>query len=506
MKKTGTVYLVGAGPGDPGLITVRGAELLGQADVIVYDHLVNKELLRYAKKEAKIIYVGKTFKAHSKTQTQINKLLIQQAKKSKKVVRLKGGDPFIFGRGGEEAEVLKKAHISFEVVPGITSAIAGPAYAGIPVTHRDFNSMVSLITGHEDPNKENSHIDWPKLAHNNATLVFLMGVGQLPQITRKLILHGMEPSTPVAVISWATWSHQKTVTGTLEDIGSVVKQNKVRPPAVIVVGKVVSLRDKIAWFENRPLFGRRIVVTRARAQASDLSRTLREKGAEVIELPTIKIQPIKNAKPLDQEIRRLNLYDWLIFTSVNGVEHFFNRLHACRQDVRALANVKLCAIGPATKEALEQRGLRVDVMPKEFVAEAIVKKLKKSTQLKGKKILVPRAKEARDLLIKELQKSGAQVKEVAVYETIIDRENKDGLLKSFREAAPDIVTFTSSSTAKNFVDLVGKKSFKTIFSKSKFVSIGPITSKTAKGLGIKIAAQAKQYTIPGLLQAIEKLS
>jgi len=418
---------------------------------------------------------------------------------------LKGGDPFIFGRGGEECEELAKVGIPFEVVPAVSSAYGGPAYAGIPVTHRDLNSVVSFITGHEDPTKENSHIDWAKLAYNEATLVFLMGVGQLPEISKKLIENGMDASIPVAVISWGTWPKQKTFTGTLENIAKVVQENHVKPPAIIVVGKVVSLREKISWFENRPLFGKRIVVTRARQQASDLARILSEKGADVIEFPTIRIEPLKSYKEIDAEIKNLPGYDWLIFTSVNGVDHFFQRLFAAKKDVRSLANIKLAAIGPTTQEALENKGLLVDLLPKEFVAESVVKAFKEKVDLKGKKILIPRAKEARDLLVKELEKEGAAVKAVPVYKTVVDREGKKEILESFKEFPPDVVTFTSSSTVKNFVELAGKESFPTLFKKTLFASIGPITSKTAEELQVPVAAQAESFTIPGLIESVEKL-
>lgn len=504
-KKVGTVYLVGAGPGDPGLITVRGLELLRGAEVLVYDYLANPVFLREVKPGCEKIYAGKSYQGHTKSQKEIHEILIELTRAGKNVVRLKGGDPFIFGRGGEECEELARAGVPFEVVPAVSSACGGPAYAGIPVTHRDHNSVVSFITGHEDPTKENSHIDWSKLAHNEATLVFLMGVGQLSEIAKKLIKNGMEASIPVAVISWGTWPKQKTFTGTLENIAKVVQENQVKPPAIIVVGKVVSLRDKIAWFENRPLFGKRIVVTRARRQASDLARLLSEKGAEVIEFPTIRIEPLKSYKEIDAEIEKLSGYDWLIFTSVNGVDYFFQRLRAVRKDVRSLAAVKIAAIGPATQNALESKGLLVDLLPKEFVAESVVKAFKEKADLNGKRILIPRAKEARDLLEKELEKEGAEVKAVPVYETVVDREGKKEILESFKVFPPDVVTFTSSSTVKNFVDLTGEDSLQTLFKKTRFASIGPITSKTAEQLQVPVSAQAETYTIPGLIESVEKL-
>lgn len=504
MKSKGKVYLVGAGPGDPGLITQRGAELLRQADLVVYDHLVNPQVLRHTKPGCHKIYAGKTFREHTMTQREINRLLLKSSRKNQVVVRLKGGDPFVFGRGGEEAIELKRARIPFEVVPGVSSAIGGPAYAGIPLTHREHNSIVSIVTGHEDPTKNGSHLNWAKLAQEKATLVFLMGVGQLPQIAAKLIENGLSPRTPAAVISWATWAQQQTFTGTLESIPKIVKQNKVLPPALIVIGSVVGLRRKIAWLEKRPLFGRRIVVTRARSQASELSERLIAKGADVVEFPTIRIEPPSRYAALDREIYRLQVYDWILFTSANGVEHFFSRLNAAGKDARALAMVRVGAIGPATAQSLAERGITVDFLPKEFVAEAVVRELARSQKLKGKKILIPRAKEAREVLAEGLRRKGAEVTEVAAYQTKIDRQSKKEVLENLKAFPPDVVTFTSSSTVKNFLELVGKKNLRRIFGKTRFVSIGPVTTQTAKQLGIRVAAQAKTYTIPGLVTAVEK--
>ena len=357
------VYLVGAGPGDPGLITLKGKECIAKADVIIYDYLASPTLLAYAGKNAEIIYVGKKGGDHTLPQDQINDLIVQKAKEGLTVCRLKGGDPFIFGRGGEEIEELINAGIDFEVVPGVTSAIAAPAYAGIPLTHRKLASTVTFITGHEDPSKQTSSIHWEALAATGGTLVFLMGVKNLPNITGQLSRFGMPADTPVALIQWGTTSSQQTISGTLETIVAVAESAGVKPPCVIVVGDVVSLRDKMKWFENRPLFGKKIVVTRARSQASDMVQRLTELGASCIECPVIKVIPADDTAPLHDAVLRISEYDWLIFTSVNGVDFFFNQLSESGKDVRALGNLRFAVIGPATAERLRAYGIKSDIVP-----------------------------------------------------------------------------------------------------------------------------------------------
>ncbi|MGR3294637.1 MAG: uroporphyrinogen-III C-methyltransferase, partial [Candidatus Bathyanammoxibius sp.] len=372
MKK---VYLVGSGPGDPGLITVRGAECIKKADIIIYDHLVSKELLKYAKEGAEIIYVGKEGSRHTLEQDQINDLIVKMVGQEKTVVRLKGGDPFVFGRGGEEAMCLVERGIVFEVVPGITAAIAAPAYAGIPVTHRDYTSTLGLITGHENPNKGGSALPWDKLSTAVGTICIYMGVKNLPYIVGELVKNGRPKETPVAIIRWGTTSRQETVVGTLEDI--VEKSKDISPPAITVVGEVVKLREHLNWFETRPLYGRTVVVTRARDQASDFARELEELGATVIEFPTIKIAEPADISPLDEALKNLGSFHWVVFTSVNGVDAFFRRLSHLGMDARELKGVKICAIGPATADEVGRYMLKVDCQPSKYVAEAVLEELKK---------------------------------------------------------------------------------------------------------------------------------
>jgi len=405
MKK-GTVYLVGAGPGDPDLITVKAVECLKQADVVIYDFLAAPKLLKYAREDAEVIYVGKKGGDHTLPQDKINELIAEKAKEGHMVVRLKGGDPFIFGRGGEEAEILAQAGIPFEIVPGVTSAIAAPAYAGIPLTHRRYNTSVAFITGHEDPTKEESTIDWSKLATGVGTLVFLMGVKNLPSITENLIAAGRDPKTPVALVRWGTTPRQVTLTGTLETIVADVKAAGLKPPSIIIVGEVIELRETLNWFEKRPLLGKTVVVTRARAQASDLVDKLSDLGAECLECPTIKVVPPDDWGHLDAAIDNLETYDWLIFTSVNGVSYFFERLYEKGLDVRAVKDVRTAAIGPATAKRLGDFGLKSDIIPKTYQAESVVEAFEKE-DMEEKRVLLPRAKEARPILPVELVKLGA---------------------------------------------------------------------------------------------------
>ncbi|MDP2960494.1 MAG: uroporphyrinogen-III C-methyltransferase [candidate division Zixibacteria bacterium] len=502
-RKKGKVFLVGAGPGDPELLTLKGQRCIQETDVIIYDHLIDEKILKSAREGAELIYVGKTEGKHTLPQEKINKLLVKMAKKGKMVVRLKGGDPFVFGRGGEEALELAKEKIDFEIVPGVSSAVAVPAYAGIPVTQRGITSSLGIITGHEDPAKENSDIDWEKISKGFGTLVFLMGVKNLKEISKKLIQNGRAKNTPVALIRWGTTPKQETLMGTLSDIGEKAEKVKFKPPAVILVGEVVNLRSKLNWFEKKPLFGKKIVVTRSRKQASDLAFTLSEKGTEVIELPTIKIVPPKSYRELDEVLEKLQDFDWTIFTSVNGVEKFFERLFLKGKDVRELKGVKLCAIGPATQESLENLGLKVDFKPKEYVAESIVQGFKRMGDLKGLKILLPRVKEAREILPEKLKEMGAFVKEIAVYQTEMEKLQDKDISTELEKGKIDLITFTSSSTVTNFSKIIGEKKFKRIKRFIKAASIGPVTSRTLRELGINPVIQAKEYTIPGLVKSIE---
>jgi uroporphyrinogen III methyltransferase/synthase len=495
------VYLVGAGPGDPGLITVKGLQCIKDADVIIYDFLASPLLLKHARKDAEIIYVGKKGGDHTLPQHGINDLLVEKAKGGKIVARLKGGDPFIFGRGGEEAEVLIDAGIAFEVVPGVTSAIAASAYAGIPLTHRDFTSTLAFVTGHEDPTKDQSSINWSSLAKGIGTIVFFMGIKNLPHITKNLTDNGMSADTPAAVIRWGTTTKQKTVSGTLSDIAEKVKAAGITAPAIIVVGKVISLREKMTWFENRPLMGKRIVVTRAREQASDLVKMLSDLGAECIECPTIEVFPPDDWALLDQAIETLSEYEWIVFTSVNGVKFFFERLFHNGKDVRALHHLKTAAIGPATAKRLREFGFNTDIVPESYRAESVVDAFR-NQDVKGRKILLPRAAEARPILPVELGKMGASVDEVPAYCTKEVRESAETLLAELR-AGVDMITFTSSSTVKNFKALLPKdENIRELLKGATIASIGPITSDTARELGFEVHITADEFTIPGLCEAI----
>ncbi|WP_028841233.1 uroporphyrinogen-III C-methyltransferase [Thermodesulfobacterium hveragerdense] len=492
----GKVYLVGAGPGDPHLFTLKGKRILEQAEVVVYDYLANPKLLSFCKEEAEKIYVGKKGGEHTLPQEEINKLLVKKAKEGKKVVRLKGGDPFLFGRGGEELEELVKEGIPFEVVPGITSAIAVPAYAGIPVTHRDYTSTLAIITGHEAEGKPESKIDFKALA-KLGTLVFLMGVKNLKYIVENLIKEGKDPKTPVALIQWGTLPKQKVVTGCLENIVAEVERVGLKPPAIIVVGEVVKLRPQFNWFERKPLFGKRIAVTRTREQASKLSSLLEELGAEVVELPLIKVVPVYNTEFLE----RLTLYDWLVFTSENGVRFFIKALLETERDLRALKDLKIAVIGKATAEALEGWGIKADLIPeKNFTQEGLLEAFSK-IPMKGKKVLIARAKEARDVLPKGLEELGAIVDIVSIYQTVLPEETKNAFKEELKQGV-DVITFTSSSTVKNFFRLLLELEQEGDLKNTLFASIGPITSQELIKHGVTPQIEAKEYTIPGLVEAI----
>lgn len=497
----GTVYLIGAGPGDPGLLTVKGLECLKRADVIIYDRLASPRLLKQRRPDAECIYVGKLPERHSLKQEEINRLLVDKALQGLNVARLKGGDPFVFGRGGEEAEALARHGIPFEIVPGVTSAIAVPAYAGIPVTHRDFTSTMAIITGNEDPGKETSNIQWSKIATGVGTLVFVMGMGNLPSITQKLIEHGRAPETPVALIRWGTRPEQKTLVGRLHNIACLASEQNFENPAIIIVGEVVRLRDKLNWFENKPLFGKKVLITRTREQAGSLARAIEGLGGEPVEFPTIAIVPPEDNAPLEQAIARISSYNWLTFTSVNGVAYFFDTLHRLNKDIRDLAGLKICAIGPQTGQALQKMALQVTYIPTEFRAEAIVEGLRK--QLKaGDRVLLPRADIARKILPEALTVLGARVDEVTAYRTVLGTGNAAAIRNSLAEGAIDLITFTSSSTVRNFVTLLDTTNPAQLVGNAKIASIGPITSAAARELGLPVHIEAQEYTINGLVQAI----
>lgn len=501
---SGKVYLVGAGPGDPDLITVKAARCLAQADTVVYDFLANPELLALAPQGADMIYVGKKGGDHTMTQDKINELLCTLAQNGKTVVRLKGGDPYVFGRGGEEATALDDLGLDFEVVPGITSAVAAASYAGIPVTDRRHTTEVAFITGHEDPDKSESTINWQSLA-GIGSLVFLMGVKNLPNICAQLIEHGKSLDTPAACVRWGTTSRQQTVSGTLADLADKVAQAGIKPPAVTIVGGVVGLRERLNWFERLPMFGKRVLVTRARKQASKLSAGLRAIGAEVVECPTIEIMPLPEPRQLEWAARHAGDYDWVLFTSVNGVEPFFTALKNIGRDVRALCNVKIAAIGPATAQALSDMGLTCDIIARTFVAEGLLEALG-DQDLKGKKVLIPRAAQAREVLPETLQDRGALVDVVAAYETIVPVGSREKIAGAMDEGL-DVITFTASSTVRNMMRLLDEDKRAALAKASHsdeitIASIGPVTSATAREYGLKVHLEPEAYTIPDLIEAL----
>ena len=497
----GKVYLVGAGPGDPGLFTLKGMKVLSQAQVVVYDQLASPELLQAAPASAEIIYVGKKAGDHALPQNSINQLLVDKAKAGRLVVRLKGGDPFVFGRGGEEAEALSAAGIFFEVVPGVSAAVAVPAYAGIPVTHRGLASLVTFITGHEDPTKAESDIPWDILARTQGTLVFLMGVKNLAENCRRLLAGGRPAATPAAVIQSGTLATQRTVSGTLADIADRSRQVDIRPPAILVVGEVVSLRERLAWWEKRPLWGKTAVVTRTREQASALVDLLTGAGAWCLTVPTLEIGPPDDLGPLNAALGRLSSYDWLIFTSPNGVNAFMAQLFARSLDVRALSRAKLAAIGPATAQALRAQGLVADCLPTRFVAEDLAAALL-PLMAPGSRVLLARAQEAREVLPEILSAAGMAVEVVPAYQARRPSDIPAEARQALAQGQVDLLTFTSSNTVKHFAALVGKEQFQALARKAVVAAIGPITTATLQEFGIDPQIEPKDYTIPALAAAI----
>ncbi|MFC2067411.1 uroporphyrinogen-III C-methyltransferase [Chloroflexota bacterium] len=501
MIKTGKVYLVGAGPGDPRLITIKGLDCLKKADVIVYDRLLDEHLLKVASPTIELIYVGKKAGEHITPQDEINQLLVGQAKEGKTVVRLKGGDPFILGRGGEEAEVLVQNKIAFEIVPGITSAIAVPAYAGIPITHRRLASSFTVITGHEDPEKNNSSINWEKLATGVDTLIFLMGMKNLPAIVAKLVEYGRPRNTPIAVIKEGTHPEQITVVGHLEDIVAKVEKYCLVAPAIIVVGNVVRLREKLRWFDNRPLFGKRILVTRAQHQASTLSRLLSEHGAQPIELPVINIQIAIESEELNRALSNLGHYHWVIFSSTNSVEAFWQCLHSLRRDSRALDGLKIGAIGPATAQSLEKRGITPDLIPEVYTSEGVVAGLN-NQNVAGQRFLLPRSDIADRELEEGICRLGATVDNVIAYRTTPSTESISRVKQMISSGNIDVITFTSSSTVSSLMAMIGKEPM--VVNGVMIACIGPKTAETAIKFGLSVNIMAKEQTIPDLVSAIEE--
>lgn len=494
------VYLIGAGPGDPGLISVKGLKYLKQADVVVYDNLVSDKLLNDAKAGAKIIYAGKKAGKHFFTQDKINRVLVKEAKKNKIVARLKGGDPFTFGRGGEEALELSKEKIPFEIIPGVSSGIAVPAYAGIPVTHRDFNSTLTFVTGHEADKKNGSGIDWPKISRGIETLVFFMGTKNLKRIAEKLMANGADKNTPIALISSGTLSKQRTIIGTLKNIHLIAEREKIKPPSVIVVGKVVNLRDKLKWFEKKALFGKTILTTRSRVQSEGFSALLEEQGAGVVELPAIRFAYPDDLRAIDKAINNLKNFDWMIFTSAIGAKYFFDRVIVLKKDIRKIGNLKIAAIGPATASGIEKYFLKVDFQPTEFVAETFFKEFRAKYGLKGKNILLARSDKARDYLVDQLAKSGCRVESLVAYETLSEKNYSGQALQKIKKGEIDLAVFTSSSTVDNFFRVYKSKGRPNF----KIASIGPITSAALAKKGFAPDIEAREYTINGIMKAILK--
>ncbi len=495
------MYLVGAGPGDPGLLTLRARELLADCDAVVCDALVNADILCPVAPDCKIApavyYVGKRGGAPSTPQEDITDLLLRLAREGKRVVRLKGGDPFVFGRGSEEAQALAAARIPFEVVPGVTAGIAAPAYAGIPVTHRGVATSVTFVTGHEDPTKPESNTDWGALARAGGTLVLYMSVGRLGPIVDALLRGGRPADTAAAVVEWGTYPRQRTVAGTLETIVDRAAAAGIAAPAITVVGNVAALRNEIAWWEQRPLSGRCVIVTRARAQASELSARLRALGAEVLEAPSIRVEPVRGAE-VDRAVAELPSYDWVVFTSQNAVTHLWDVVRAAGRDARAFAPVQVAAVGPASADALLARGLAADIVPAKFEAAELARAMAERCVLGGARVLFVRGESARETLPAKLREVGALVEDVCVYRTVSDATALGEVTAAIDAGTVDLVTFTSSSTVRFFVEGVGAARAARVGA----VSIGPVTSETAREMGIALRGEAREATIDALVEAV----
>jgi uroporphyrinogen III methyltransferase/synthase len=491
----GKVYLVGAGPGDPELLTLKGRRALREADVVVYDRLANPRLLEHAPEGAERIYVGKEAQRHAMAQEEISALLVEHARAGRTVCRLKGGDPFVFGRGGEEAEALAAAGISWEYVPGVTSAVAVPGYAGIPVTHRGLGSTFTIVTAHEDPAKEESAIRWEHLAAGADTVLFLMGAERLPLIVERMVAHGRSPETPAAVVSWGTYPRQQTISGTLADIVERCRAAGCQAPAVTLIGEVAALRERLRWFDRRPLFGRRIVVTRPLAREDELVRRLEEAGAEAVLCPTVRIRqiPAPDLSGLDRP------YDWVVFTSANGVYSIAAALRAAGRDIRALGTARIAAIGPETARAAEAAGLRVDFIPSRFVAEQVAAEFPEPVA--GRRVLIPRAREARELLPELWRAQGAHVDVLPVYESVPDDRGVERVRERLAAGEIDAITFTAASTVKNFAALLPDVDLRSV----KIACIGPVTAATAETAGLGVDVIAEPFTLSGLVSALETL-
>ncbi len=524
----GIVYLIGAGPGDIGLLTVKGLRCLQKAEVVIYDFHLNAQILNYINGDAEFIYAGKRGGHHTMTQDEINAAIVAKAKEGKIVCRLKGGDPFVFGRGGEEAQILAKEHIPFEVVPGVSSSIAAPAYAGIPLTHRLYSSSFAVIPGYEDTTKEESAIDWAKLATGVGTLVFLMAVKNIGVLTEKLIEHGRKPDTPVAVIRWGTRPDQRTLVSTLGNIAELVREKDIRPPAVMVVGDVVNLRKELSWYEEKPMFGQRILVTREHSGGFE---PLEELGAEVIQFPTVEIAPPPSWEELDACINRIHAYDWLIFTSANGVKYFFRRLFENGIDIRELKGLRICAIGTKTAAEVNKFGLKVDLVPEEFRAEGLIEAFVKlhraeskgrsvderkdygskesvpcapsAMPLAGFKFLLPRAEVAREIFPEKVRQMGGEIDVPVTYRAVLPELHGKRLRRFLKEGKITVATFTSAATFNNFREIMGDES-DGLLRKVAIAVIGPVTEKAVKKAGLDVAIMPREATIEAMVEAIKE--
>ncbi len=498
----GIVYLVGAGPGDPSLITLRGVECLKKADVVVYDYLANELLLTHAPVSAERIYAGKIGGRHNQGQDEINNLLVAKGKEGKIVVRLKGGDPFVFGRGGEECEALRDAGIPFEVVPGVTAAVGASAYSGIPLTHRDVTASVAFVTGQEGKDKNESNIDWDRLSLGGGTMVFYMGVTTLRRNMQRMMDHGRSADTPVALVRWATTPCQQVLVGTLADIADKAETSGFKPPAVTIVGEVVALREKLQWFDTRPLCGKKIIVTRAAEQAGEFSSSLAARGATVLECPTIRLAEPESWQLLDLAIRDLPTYDWVVLTSGNAVRYFFRRMNTLGTDARALANCRICAVGPKTADEIRSFGIKPDLIPADYTAEGVVQEFAR-LDIQNMRVLFPRADRARDVIPSELKRMGAHVDSPVAYRNIFPERLPPETLFALEKRSVDCITFTSSSTVQNLAAMLGEERMLDMLKGVVVASIGPITSKSCRDLGLKVDIEPASYTLAALTEALE---
>ncbi len=504
MKK-GKVYLIGAGPGDIGLLTIKGLRALKKAEVVVYDFHLNAQILNYINHDAEFIYAGKRGGHHAMTQDDINRALLDKAKEGRVVCRLKGGDPFVFGRGGEEAEVLAQHGVEFEIIPGVSSAIAAPAYAGIPLTHRRYSSSFAVITGNEDVTKPESRLNWTEIAQGFDTLVFLMGVKNIRAIATRLMESGKSPETPAAVVRWGTRPDQKTVVSTVKEIADLIKEENIRPPAVMIIGEVVKLRDTLCWYEKKPLFGHRVLLTRAQTQDYD---ALEELGAEIFEFPTLQIAPPVSYDDLDRAIDRIDSYDWIIFTSANGWRFFIERYLQRQRDIRDMKGINICAIGTKTAETIHGFGIRVKLVPEEFSAEGLIEAFTgadgrnpQAAGLKGTKILLPRAEEGRELFPQKVRELGGEIDIPVAYRAIKPVRHGKRLARFLKEGRVSIATFTSAATFNNFVDIIGDEAIDFLRA-SAIAAIGPVTAKAIEKTGLKVSIIPKQATIKAMVDEI----